>query len=844
MNKNDNNKKEETPLIKQYNNIKNKYPNAILLFQVGDFYETFGKDAIICSNILNIILTKRSKYITHLAGFPCHSLNNYLPKLIRNGYRVAICNQLEEHNNNKNIVKRGVVELITPGINIDDNLLESKSNNFLASIHMEKNIFGLSFLDISTGEFFIVEDNEKNIFQYIKNFQPNEIIFQKKQRFFFEKLLKHIIYSKFLMNDWLFNYQFSYEKLISHFKTNSLKGFGINDMKVGIISAGSILSYVHDSHHINIQHISTIHRIEKKNFIHIDDYTFKNLEIFKPLNKNGKSLLDIIDNTITPMGGRLLKNWILFPLTNIDHINDRLFSVKELCIYNDIRMFIINKLKSIRDIDRIISRIVMGKTNPKEILVLDKSINSIEKLKKIKLPEKIKKIKSIINLIQDCSYIHIYINDIIDINSNYKINKGKDFFIKEGVSKKLDNFRKLYFFQKEHLENLCIKEQSKIGIKKIKVVYNNTFGYLFEINKKYKKKIPSYWIQKQILSNSIRYSSKELINYESNIINAEKNIFIIEKFIFKNLIKNILTYIKKIQNNSKIISELDILCSFSLSALENNYSMPFISKSNKLDIINGRHPVIERNFFLKNCYIPNNIKLNKNNQQIIIITGPNMSGKSAILRQTAIIILMSHIGSFIPADKNTKIGIIDKIFSRIGSSDNISLGESTFMVEMNETSNILNNITKNSFIILDEIGRGTSTNDGISIAQSIIEFLHESKLKPFTLFATHYHELNNIYLSLERVKNYHISVKKYNNKIIFIRTLKPGVTSHSLGIHVAKMSGMPKKIIDRANTILKKITKNSNTIKKVFSYIKDIKDINSLYSKNIAIKIIKIILNK
>ncbi|WP_185877783.1 DNA mismatch repair protein MutS [Blattabacterium cuenoti] len=844
MNKNNNKKKEETPLIKQYNNIKNKYPNTILLFQVGDFYETFGKDAIICSNVLNIILTKRSKYITHLAGFPCHSLNNYLPKLIKNGYRVAICNQLEEYKNDKNIVKRGVVELITPGIYVDDHLLKSKSNNFLASIHIEKNIFGLSFLDISTGEFFITEDNERNILQYIQNFKPNEIIFQKKNKNFFEKLLKHEKYSKFLMNDWIFNYQFSYEKLISHFQTNSLKGFGIDDMKIGIIASGSILSYLHDTHHINIQHISTIRRIEKKKFMRIDDYTFKNLEIFKPLNKNGTSLIEIIDNTITPMAGRLLKNWLLFPLININCIKNRLLLVKELCTYNSIRIFIMNKLKYIRDIDRIISRMVMNKTNPKEILVLDKSINSIEELKKIKLPRKAIKIKSIIDLIQDCYHIHMYINDTIDIHSNYQINKGKDFFIKKGVSKKLDNFRKLYFFQKEHLENLCFKEQSKTDIKKIKIIYNNTFGYLFEINKKYKKKIPSYWIQKQILSNSIRYSSEELNNYESKITNAEKNIFIIEKFIFKNLVKKIIKNIKEIQNNSRIISKLDILCSFSFSSLENNYSMPLINTSNELSIINGRHPVIEKKFLSKNSYIPNNIILNKKDQQIIIITGPNMSGKSAILRQTAIIILLAHIGSFIPADKYTKIGIIDKIFSRIGASDNISLGESTFMVEMNETANILNNITKNSFIILDEIGRGTSTNDGISIAQSIIEFLHKNKLKPFTLFATHYHELNSLYLSLKRVKNYHLSIKKYNDKIIFVRTLKPGSLCSSLGIHVAKMSGIPKKVVDRANLIFKELNKNSHITKNIISYIKNIKNINSLYNKDSIKKIIKIILNQ
>ncbi|BBA17384.1 DNA mismatch repair protein MutS [Blattabacterium cuenoti] len=856
MNKNetfDCKKKEETPLIKQYNDIKTKYPDTILLFQVGDFYETFGKDAIQCSKALNIVLTKRSHL--PLAGFPYHSLNTYLPKLIRSGFRVAICNQLEEPKKNKNIVKRGVIELVTPGIAIDENIITPKSNNFLASIHIGKNMnFGLSFLDISTGEFFVTEEKKDNVLHYLKYFHPSEILFQKKEKNFFDQLLKGKYYT-FLIEDWMFDYSFAYEKLISHFKVNSLKGFGINDLKLGIISCGVVLSYLHNTLHFDIKHISNIQRVKKEESMWIDDFTFKNLEIFHPLNKEGISLIKILDHTLTPMGGRLLKNWILFPLKNLFYIKKRLQIVEELCNHNMIRIFIKTTLKNIYDIERIISKMAIGKITPREIYTLYKSLISIKEIQKFFLSQKSIIFRDIGNSLQNCDFVCKKIASTIQKNPPHQIEKGKGNVIIKGFSKTLDEIRMMYFSQKEYLEKICSREQLKTGINNLKIGYNNIFGYFFEVKISKKEKVPSHWIQKQTLKNSIRYITEELKNYELKIFNAEQKIFSIEKKIFDDLIKKILEKIKPLQKNAKIIAKLDVLSSFSSLALENNYVKPKINDSLKISIIKGRHPVIERQFIDKTSYIPNDIFLNKLNQQILIITGPNMSGKSAILRQTAIIILMAHIGSFVPA-KHAEIGLIDKIFSRVGASDNISLGESTFMLEMNETANILNNISERSFLILDEIGRGTSTYDGISIAKSIIEFLHEKKLRPLTLFATHYHELNEMSSFFQRIKNYHISVKKINDNIIFMRKLISGGTKHSFGIYVAKISGMPIEVVDRAKKILYTLKSKENQTKinkkKVFYLLKKIifslkkkKNIDSFSLKNICIKIheIKNLLN-
>ncbi|WP_185876708.1 DNA mismatch repair protein MutS [Blattabacterium cuenoti] len=800
-------KKEVTPLIKQYNNIKNKYPNTILLFQVGDFYEIFGKDAVKCSKILNIVLTKRSSL--HLAGFPCHSLNNYLPKLIQSGLRVAICDQLEESKiGNKNLVKRGVTELITPGIAINENILTPQSNNFLASIYIEKEKLGLSFLDISTGEFLITEDKKNNILQYLNLFNPSEVIFQKKDKKFFDQFFKKKYYT-FIVEDWMFNYEFAYEKLISHFQTNSLKGFGIDNLKLGIISSGVILSYLHNTQHLNIKHISSIRKIKKEDHMWIDDFTFKNLEIFHSINKEGVPLINILDQTITPMGGRLLKNWVLFPLINVFHIKKRHEIVQELYSKNIIRNFIKKKLKNIYDIERIISKMVVGKITPREVYSLHKSLFSIMEIKKKLSSQNEKIFLSLSNSFQDCDTIYKIIANTIQDNPPHQIEKGKGNVIMEGVSKELDEIRILYFSQKEYLEKLCKTQQLNTGINNLKIGYNNIFGYFFEVRKSKNNKVPSYWIPKQTLSNSVRYITQELKNYESKILSAELRMFSLEKEIFNKLVNKILENLKKLQKNAKNIAKLDVLCSFSNIALENNYTKPKIDHSLKICIVNGRHPVIEKQFISKTSYIPNDIILNKSKQQILIITGPNMSGKSAVLRQTAIIILMAHIGSFVPAQK-ANIGVIEKIFSRVGASDNISLGESTFMVEMNETANILNNISDRSFLILDEIGRGTSTYDGISIAKSIVEFLHENNSRPLTLFATHYHELNEMNNSFKRIKNFHFPVKKIDENIVFIRKLITGGSENSFGIHIAKISGMPKKIINRAKEILKtfKIKKN------------------------------------
>ncbi|WP_185871527.1 DNA mismatch repair protein MutS [Blattabacterium cuenoti] len=848
MNKNETlfyKKKEETPLIKQYNNIKTKYPDTILLFQVGDFYETFGEDAIKCSQALNIVLTKRSQL--HLAGFPYHSLSTYLPKLVRAGFRVAICNQLEEPKKGKNLVKRGVIELVTPGVTINENIIYPKSNNFLSSIHVGKNkSFGLSFLDVSTGEFFVTEDTKDNVLQYLEHFHPSEILFQNKEKKFFDQLLKKKYYT-FSIEDWMFDYSFAYEKLISHFNVNSLKGFGINDLKLGIISCGVILSYLHNTSHFNIKHISNIQRIRKEKYMWIDDFTFRNLEIFHPLNKEGVSLIKILDRTITPMGGRLLKNWILFPLKNLFHIKKRHQIVYELYVNNMIRLFTKKKLKNIYDIERLTSKIAIGNISPREIYTLYKSLTSIMEIEKKFLSQKSTILIEIGNSFQNCNSICEIIKNTVQEDPPHQIEKGKGNVIVKGFSKELDKIRMIYFSQKEYLEKLCSREQFKTKIDNLKIGYNHIFGYFFEVKISKKDKVPSHWIQKQTLTNSIRYITEELKNYEMKIFNAEQKIFFLEKEIFDNLINQILKTIELLQKNAKIIAKLDVLSSFSNLALENNYIKPNINDSLKISIIKGRHPVIERQFIDKTSYIPNDIILNKSNQQILIITGPNMSGKSAILRQTAIIILMAHIGSFVPAEY-VEIGLIDKIFSRVGASDNISLGESTFMVEMNETANILNNLSKRSFLILDEIGRGTSTYDGISIAKSIIEFLHEKNVRPLTLFATHYHELNEMSLSFKRIKNYHVSVKRKNDHIIFMRKLIAGGSEHSFGIYVARISGMPIEIIENAKKILNTLTSKKNRIKinqkrifsllkKIMFSLKEIKNIDSLSIKDAIIKI-------
>lgn len=797
--------------MKQYNNIKEKYKDAILLFRVGDFYETFGQDAIKCSELLDIALTKRypgSKNDIYLAGFPYHALDNYLYKLIKAGMRVAICDQLEDSNNKtQNLVKRGVTELITPGVNLNDKVLHVRYNNFLTAIHIENKNIGLAFLDISTGEFFITECNIDNTNNIVKRINPSEIIYPKKQYKIIEKLFKKDFYV-YALDDWYFEYDSSYEKLISHFKIKSLKCFKIENLKLGIIAAGVILYYLYNTCHNNIEHITSIRKMDEYQYMWIDDFTIRNLEINKSIRNNGVSLISILDKTITPMGSRLLKRWINFPLKEIESIIKRQNFVTELLNNNDISIFLSKNLKQISDIERLISKVATEKINPREVITLSNSLEIINKIKNffIDLKSESNLFKLFSNKLQNCDLIRNHI--INTLNDDYHINKVN--IIARGVSKHLDELRDIVSSNKDYLIKLCKKEQIRTGINNIKIYYNNILGYFFEIRNAYKNKVPSNWIRKQTLVGSERYVNEELKNYELQILGAEKKIIILEIQLFKKLIQFISNYIKYLQYNAKLIAIIDVLHSFSICAKENNYNKPILDKSFDICIKEGRHPVIEKQIPIGDSYIPNNILLNTKDQQIIIITGPNMSGKSAILRQTAIIVLMAHIGSYVPA-KYAKIGLIDRIFSRVGASDNISMGESTFMVEMTETAGILNNISNRSLIILDEIGRGTSTYDGISIAWAIIEYLHKHINRPKTLFATHYHELNKMMLLFDRIKNYNVSIKEINGNIIFLRKLITGGSTHSFGINVAKIAGMPSEIIKRSIEILKNI-ENKNFV--------------------------------
>ncbi|WGH27253.1 MAG: DNA mismatch repair protein MutS [Candidatus Bostrichicola ureolyticus] len=793
-----------TPLMKQYYNIKEKYKDAILLFRVGDFYETFGEDAIKCSQLLDIALTKRypgSRYDIHLAGFPYHALDNYLYKLIKAGMRVAICDQLEDSNNKtENLVKRGVTELITPGVNLNDKVLHVRYNNFLTAIHIEENKnIGLAFLDISTGEFFITECNIDNTINIIKRINPSEIIYPKKQQKIVDKLFKKDFYL-YAIDDWYFEYDSSYEKLINHFQINSLKCFKIENLKLGIIASGVILHYLYNTCHNNIKHITSIRKINESKYMWIDDFTIRNLEINKSIRNQGVSLISILDKTISPMGSRLLKRWINFPIKEISSIINRQNIVTELLNNSDISIFLSKNLKQISDIERLISKVATEKINPREVITLSNSLEIINKIKNF-LDSKSNLLKLFSNKLKNCDNLRNHIINTLNSDPSYQINKGN--IIASGVSKELDELRNIVSSNKDYLIKLCNKEQIRTGINNIKIYYNNILGYFLEIRNTYKNKVPSNWIRKQTLVGSERYVTEELKNYELKILGSEKKIITLEIQLFKELIQFISNDIKSLQLNAKLIAIIDVLHSFSICAKQNNYIKPILDKSFDICIKEGRHPVIEKQI---DTYIPNNIILNTKDQQIIIITGPNMSGKSAILRQTAIIALMAHIGSYVPATY-AKIGLIDRIFSRVGASDNISIGESTFMVEMTETAGILNNISNRSLIILDEIGRGTSTYDGISIAWAIVEYLHQHINRPRTLFSTHYHELNKMMLLFNRIKNYNVSVKEINGNILFLRKLIPGGSTHSFGIHVAKIAGIPSEVIKRSIEILKNIEK-------------------------------------
>ena len=797
-----------TPLMKQYNAIKAKYPDALLLFRVGDFYETFGEDAIKASNILGIVLTRRANgkaaYV-ELAGFPHHSLDTYLPKLVKAGLRVAICDQLEDPKLTKTIVKRGVTELVTPGVSYNDNVLDVKSNNFLASIHLDSKNSGIAFLDISTGEFFIAQGSLEYLDKLIQGFNPSEIIIQKNKR---EKFFEYFG-DKFYTNtfdDWVYTEDFANDILLNHFGTKSLKGFGIVENEKGIIAAGAALHYLAETHHHKIQHISKISRIEEDKYVWLDRFTIRNLELLNTINPDGTSLIEVIDHTISPMGSRLLKRWMVLPLKEKKLIEDRHNVIEYMLDNLDFLDILYKNIKTIGDLERIISKVAIGKINPREIVQLKRALNSIEPIKNACLASKNKSLKKIAEQLNPCSFISERIENEIKSEPPALIIKGN--VICDGVSNELDELRKLAFSGKDYLVQIQQREIQNTGITSLKIGFNNVFGYYLEVTNAHKEKVPEEWHRKQTLVSGERYITDELKEYEEKILGAEEKILALEIELYNDLVLSLAEYIQPVQLNANLIAQLDCLLSFVTISKKNNYSKPKLNDSNVIDIKGGRHPVIENQLPIGEEYIANDVYLDNNKQQILMITGPNMSGKSALLRQTALIVLLAQMGCYVPATA-AKIGLVDKIFTRVGASDNISSGESTFMVEMNETASILNNISNRSLILLDEIGRGTSTYDGISIAWAIAEYLHEHPMfRAKVLFATHYHELNEMTTSLSRIKNFHVAVKEINNKIIFIRKLVPGGTEHSFGIHVAKMAGMPAKAVDRANEILKQLEKS------------------------------------
>lgn len=802
----------ETPLMKQYNDIKRKYPDACLLFRVGDFYETFGEDAIRASKILGIVLTKRgngSESETALAGFPHHSLNVYLPKLVKSGLRVAICDQLEDPKMTKTIVKRGVTELITPGVSMNDEVLNSKKNNFLASIYFSNKNIGISFLDISTGEFLTDQGSAEYIDKLLQNFSPCEIIVSKSSKKQFLDAFGEDVHS-FYIEDWVYKYDYSFEILTKHFQTISLKGFGIEELSDGIIASGAILHYLSETQHNKIQHINNIQRIAEESYMWMDRFTIRNLELYHSSTPDATTLLDVIDKTISPMGGRLLKRWLALPLKEVQKIQDRHEIVAYFKEYPEILKQIQNQIKQISDLERLISKIATGKISPREIVYLLNSLDAIIPIKNLALESTHDTLQILGKKIHDCELLRDKIKNTLNLDAPVAVSKGN--VIALGVNNDLDDLRVLLTSGKEYLEKIETREAEKTGISSLKISFNNIFGYYIEVRNTHKDKVPAEWIRKQTLVNAERYITEELKEYETKILGAEEKIYKIELELFEQLIEWILTYIKPVQENAILVAQLDCLASFTQLAIENQYVCPEIDVSFDLEIKNGRHPVIEKRLPIGIPYIANDVYLDRDVQQIIMITGPNMSGKSALLRQTALIVILAQIGSFVPAD-SVRMGVIDRVFTRVGASDNISMGESTFMVEMNETASILNNISDRSLILLDEIGRGTSTYDGVSIAWSIAEYLHEHYLRPKTLFATHYHELNEMTTILPRIQNYNVSVKELKDTVLFIRKLEKGGSAHSFGIHVAKMAGMPQTVILKAEKLLKKLEKkNTNEI--------------------------------
>ena len=796
--------------MKQYNAIKTKYPDAMLLFRVGDFYETFGEDAKKAAGVLGITLTKRgagSETETALAGFPHHSLNTYLPKLVKAGMRVAICDQLEDPKMTKTIVKRGVTELITPGVSLNDEVLQSKTNNFLAAVHFDKKQLGISFLDISTGEYLVSQGNAEYIDKLLQNFNPSEVLVQKQHKQQFLELFENRYYT-FYLDDWVFQKEYANDTLQNHFAVKSLKGFGIHEVKNGIIAAGAVLYYLSETQHNQLKHIQVISRIAEDNYVWMDRFTVRNLELYSSNSLNAVTLLDVIDKTISPMGGRLLKRWLALPLKNIDDIQNRHEMVKFFIDSDEFSETVTYQIKQISDLERLISKVATAKASPREIVLLKDSLKAILPIKSAAENSKNPTVKALGNQLHTGTDLITKISETLFDHAPVNINKGNA--IATGVHQELDDLRAISNSGKQYLDDMLARETERTGISSLKISFNNVFGYFIEVRNSQKDKVPEEWVRKQTLVNAERYITEELKEYETKILGAEEKIQKLEQEIFSKLLQYIIQFVQIVQENAQIIAKIDCLLSFSVLAIDNNYVRPIMDESTDLEIKNGRHPVIEKQLPIDQAYIANDLVLNRNQQQIIMITGPNMSGKSAILRQTALIVLLAQMGSYVPA-QNAKIGVIDKIFTRVGASDNISMGESTFMVEMNETASILNNVSERSLILLDEIGRGTSTYDGISIAWAISEFLHEHPSKAKTLFATHYHELNEMTATFERIKNFNVSVKELKDNIIFLRKLVSGGSNHSFGIHVAKLAGMPNVVIHRANKILAQLEKNNKS---------------------------------
>ena len=798
----------ETPLMKQYNTIKAKYPDAILLFRVGDFYETFGEDAIKASKILGIVLTKRangSASHIELAGFPHHSVDTYLPKLVRAGYRVAICDQLEDPKMVKGIVKRGITELVTPGVCFNDKLLNHQQNNFLASVHFEKEQAGIALCDVSTGEFLVAQGSLNYIEKLIQNFKPNEILFEKNKRNQLNNLVLDNFYS-FGIDDWAFKYEFGYESLTNHFETKSLKGFGIEEQHLAISACGAIIHYLNETKHDKLKHINKISRIEEDKYVWLDKFTIRNLELYQTNHENGKSLIDIIDKTVSPMGSRLLKRWLALPLKNINAINERLNAVTFLVSDENKRIDFISFLKEIGDLERLISKVAALRVSPRELVHLKKSLVIISKLKTQIKTSNNSTLQSVAEQLNPCDIICERLQNELNEDAPISVLKGNVF--NKGINVELDELRNIAFNGKDYLLQIQKREIEKTGITSLKVAFNSVFGYYLEVTHLHKDKVPQDWIRKQTLTNAERYITPELKTYEEKILGAEEKIMSIEQELFEKLVNDISEYIAPIQLNANLLAKLDVLCGFATLSIENNYNCPKINEGFAIEIKEGRHPVIEKQLPIGINYVSNSVYLDNDNTQIMMITGPNMSGKSALLRQTALIVLLAQIGCYVPAEE-ANLSIIDKIFTRVGATDNMSSGESTFMVEMNETASILNNLSARSLVLLDEIGRGTSTYDGISIAWSIAEFIHNQPInRAKTLFATHYHELNDMASLFLRIKNYNVTIKESANKIIFLRKLAEGGSAHSFGIHVARMAGMPNYVVDRANDILKKLEKN------------------------------------